>query len=569
MAARKLLPKGQVALGQEVTSVCGPQQPVSIGAALVTLDQALDALNVADVASAPAAMQAQALRALERAEAKHTAARARILAAFTAQDGYEGDGQGSARTWLRWQTRVTRAAAAGTVGWMRRLEAHPVIAAALAEGEISASWARAVCGWSDRLPEGTREDADQILAAATAGGAELADLAGLAQQMYERARMVRPDADDDGFDDRRLLLDLTFGGAGRLTGDLTPGCAAAVSAVLEALGKPAGPEDTRTVTQRRHDALEEACRRLIAAEMLPGRTGQPTQALVHITLAQLRALPGASEAEAAWRAAAAARGHGWLTGPDADAAACDATIAPVVTGHVDPAALDRLMQVFLAAHSHDSGPGGKQGGPGGDEGGRGGKQGNPGEGREGPACGCRCGGCTCPARTPLSAETLARLRGSLLAMAADVLSGPGGLAAWLRQSQLAGAPGAGPSLPLDVPLPLDASEAEPAIPGHLRRAAAARHPHCAFPGCDQPSSVCQIHHLVPRAQGGPTALPNLVPLCAFHHLIVIHRWGWTLRLKPDGTTIATSPDGRRVFYSHGPPGYGPPGQRADPPAQAA
>ena len=30
------------------------------------------------------------------------------LAAFTAQDGYEDDGQGSARTWLRWQTRVTK-----------------------------------------------------------------------------------------------------------------------------------------------------------------------------------------------------------------------------------------------------------------------------------------------------------------------------------------------------------------------------------------------------------------------------------------------------------------------------
>jgi hypothetical protein len=56
-----------------------------------------------------------------------------------------------------------------------------------------------------------------------------------------------------------LLLGVTFGGAGRLTGDLTPGCSAALSAVLEALGKPAGPEDTRTAPQRRHDALEEAC----------------------------------------------------------------------------------------------------------------------------------------------------------------------------------------------------------------------------------------------------------------------------------------------------------------------
>src|SRR5262249_8273991 len=153
----------------------------------VTLEQALDALNAADVASVPASVQAQALLALERVEAKHTAARARVLAAFTAQDGYEDDGQGSARTWLRWQTRVTKAAAAGAVGWMRRLAAHRVVGAALAEGRISASWARAVCEWGDRLPSDMRGDADQILVEAAAGGAELADLAGLAQQMYERA----------------------------------------------------------------------------------------------------------------------------------------------------------------------------------------------------------------------------------------------------------------------------------------------------------------------------------------------------------------------------------------------
>ncbi|HEY1346091.1 MAG TPA: DUF222 domain-containing protein, partial [Streptosporangiaceae bacterium] len=570
--------------------MCGGQEPVSVAGALAMLERALAALNAADVASLPTPVQAQALRVLERAEARHTAARARVLAAFTARDGYEDDGQGSARVWLRWQTRVSGAAAAGAVGWSRRLATHPVVAAALAEGELSASWARAVCGWSDRLPGDVRGDADQILVAAAVGGAELADLAGLAQHMYERARSGAPDGDgdDDGFDDRRLVLDLTFGGAGRLSGDLTPGCSAAVSAVLEALGRPAGPEDLRTVPQRRHDALEEACRRLIAAGMVPGRAGQPTQAQVHITLAQLRALPGASEAEAAWRASAAARGPGWLSGPHAGAAACDATIAPIVSGHVDPAALDRLVQVFLAAHGqasgpgggHDDSPGGNDGGPSGNDGGPSGKQdrpakkqdrpsgkqdrpsgkeGGPGKkqdrpgGRPGRACGCRCGGCTCGTRAPLPAETVARLRGSLLALAADVLSGPGGLAAWLRQSQLRAGPGATASLPLDVPLPLDAGEAGPAIPAHLRRAAVARHPHCAFPGCGQPSSVCQIHHLTPRSQGGPAALGNLVPLCGFHHLTVIHRWGWTLRLKPDGTTTATSPDGRRTCHSHGPP----------------
>jgi Domain of unknown function (DUF222) len=450
-----------------------------------------------------------------------------MLAAFTARDGHEDDGHGSARTWLSWQTRVTRAAAAGSVGWARRLAAHRVIACALAEGQLSVSWAREVCGWTDRLPEDHRDDADAILTAAAAGGAALADLAGLAEQMYQRTR-TGPDDDQDGFDDRRLLLDLTFGGAGRLTGDLAPGCAAALGAVLEALGKPAGPEDLRTTTQRRHDALEEACRRLIAAGMVPGRAGQPTQILVHLGLGQLRCLPGASAAEAAW-AAGRARHPGWLTGPEADAAACDAAIVQVVTGQVDLAALDHLVDVFLAGHGPTS-PSGETG--------------TTGETHE-----------------PLPPESRLRLRNALLALAADALSGPGGLAAQLRAG-LDGGPLSTVSLPLDI------GPAGETIPVHLRRAVIVRHGHCAFPGCEQPASVCDVHHLIPRTEGGPTALRNLVPLCSFHHKIVIHRWDWTLTLHPDGTTTATSPHGR-TLHSHGPPGDGPgpPGDTPGPPGR--
>jgi hypothetical protein len=37
------------------------------------------------------------------------------------------------------------------------------------------------------------------------------------------------------------------------------------------------------------------------------------------------------------------------------------------------------------------------------------------------------------------------------------------------------------------------------------------------------------------------------------HQIVIHRWGWTLVLNPDGTTTAWNPDRTKVLHSHGPP----------------
>jgi Putative Ig domain/Domain of unknown function (DUF222) len=268
--------------------------------------------------------------------------------------------------------------------------------------------------------------------AAAGGGATLADLAGLAQEIFERSQHHGREDNGDSFDERGVWLDVTFAGDGRLNGDLSAGCSAALSAVLQALGKKAGPEDSRTAAQRRHDALAEACRRLIAAGMVPGRAGQPTQILVHMGLGQLR---GASGAEAAWRAAAAQ--HGWLAGAEAEAAACDATIVPIVTGHPDPAALGQLAEAFL------SGPQARGAPP-------------PGSGGRaepvpsGPGtCGCTCGGCTCPTRTPLSPRTRGRLRSALLALAADALSGPGGLAAHLRAG-LGSGPLASVSLPLDV-----------------------------------------------------------------------------------------------------------------------
>lgn len=485
--------------------------PSSVHSALDLLGQALDYLNSADLAGLPVDSQAAALKSLEAAEAKHTVARAAMLSAFTASGGPEADGHGTARVWLRWQTRVTRGAAAGAVAWMRRLAAHPVVGRALAAGEISASWARALCAWTDRLPGSVREDADQILCQAAAGGADLAGLARLAEAIYQRTH--GPDTDGAGrFGDRYFYLGVTAGGAGRAQGDLTPGCAAALSAVLDALGKKAGPEDLRTAAQRRHDALEDACRRLIATGALPARGGQPTQVQVHIGLAELRDMPGAAAAERAWVRGQAGDGGtsparpGWLAGAEAQAALCDATFIPVVTGQVDPAALGRLTGTFAAAY-----------------------------------------------RRPLTPAGRRRLARALLSLAIDSVSGPGGLAAVLR-TQLAGHSLSWARPLTSVSLPLDVGAGTESIPVHLRRAVAVRHPHCAFPGCCQPASVCDVHHLVPRSAGGVTALHNLVPLCRFHHLIAIHHWGWVLRLNPDGTTTATSPDGRRVWHSHSPPG---------------
>ena len=76
-------------------------------------------------------------------------------------------------------------------------------------------------------------------------GDRLDDLRIFAQAAYEAWRGREPDPEEDpygnGFGDRSLYLETTMDGAGRIRGDLTPECAAAVTAALEALGKLRGP----------------------------------------------------------------------------------------------------------------------------------------------------------------------------------------------------------------------------------------------------------------------------------------------------------------------------------------
>jgi hypothetical protein len=271
-------------------------------------------LATADAAQLPAATQAECLLELEQHNAAATAARAGFLAAFTAGQGHAGDGDYSAVSWLMHRTGITRGAAVGHSAWAKRAATHPRVIAALAGGQVSESVERAICLWTDKLPQEHRDQGDEQLLAAFAAGLGLGDLAGLFAEMYVRARGDLPDQDPGrDFADREVKLATTIGGAGVVHGDLTAECAAAVAAVLDALSAPAGAEDDRTKGQRYHDALQEAMRRLTASGLLPERAGQPVKTWVHIALADLLRQDGSSALQEEWteqvraRWAAAAR----------------------------------------------------------------------------------------------------------------------------------------------------------------------------------------------------------------------------------------------------------------------
>ncbi len=75
-----------------------------------------------------------------------------------------------------------------------------------------------------------------------------------------------------------------------------------------------------------------------------------------------------------------------------------------------------------------------------------------------------------------------------------------------------------------------------------RRAIAARDHHCVFPGCTRPPKHCDIHHLHPLADGGPTTIANGALLCRFHHRL-LHHHRWQLSRDDNGTWTATDPHG--------------------------
>src|SRR5690348_7824280 len=195
-------------------------------------------------------------------------------------------------------------------------------------------------------------------------------------------------------------------------------------------------------------------RRLTAANLVPERAGQPVKAWVHITLADLLRLDGSSALQQQWTGQvrarwAARRAHAaetgasdgaWLDGDAAQAITCDAAMAPVVTGDVDIDALEDLVRLCVELDR------------------------------------LRQDGETRPGTT----AAWAAIEQQVIGRAVDLLSGPGGLASFLRRRQL-GVRLGGPSLPLDIGY----SES---VPAGIRNAVLLRDRHCQWAGgCTQPA----------------------------------------------------------------------------------
>jgi hypothetical protein len=264
----------------------------------------IDELAGAAVGDLPAAVLAAEIVDIDTAMARLAGEKARRVAAFDAVDGGAADGAPTTAAWLRQLCRSGERDARTEVRVATRLRHLPEVATALQTGEIS--WAHAT------LLAPILTEARDRLDPAEADGVQTS-LLGLARvDTVDRLRLAVRHAwnclDPDGAlvraerDFRRRWFSASVGGDGlvHLHGVLDAEGGALAMTALDAAMPPPDPDDLRTRSQVRADALVDLCRHVLASGSLPLVGAQRPHLIVTASIEALRLESGAGGGELSW-----------------------------------------------------------------------------------------------------------------------------------------------------------------------------------------------------------------------------------------------------------------------------
>src|SRR6266542_3793800 len=384
-------------------------------------------MEAEDLAVMPEAALEEGFSRLQRSSERLELLRLRYVAELDNRQPYLRDGYLSMSSWIAQQHRVAYSTATSDVRMARALQAMPTTRGAVASGEISFSAARVLAAARETDHDAFVQAEPLLVEAATRH--DMRDLQQVVAHWRNAVESRRdyPTGEDPLRERRRLHVSPTVFGMVRIDGDLDSGTGETVLTALQSCVdadiRSADPQDRRSPSQRRADALGEICRRWLDSSDRPTVGGEHPHVTVTVGLEALR-------------------------------------------GRGEPAEFD-----YLGPIGHEA------------------------------------------ARTWACDASVSR-----------VVLGP--------RSE-----------------PLDVGRRTPVVPAPTRRAVVVRDRECRFPGCDRPPPWCDAHHVVHWADGGPTALSNLVLLCRRHHRLVHH--GFTVGMA-DGEPVFRRPDGS-ILENRAPP----------------
>ncbi len=302
---------------------------------------AIDELALEDVGSLDVAMLGSDLVELRRALDRLQAEFVRRLGEFDRRGGADADALPTG-AWLRHRCRMSPGAAASHVAVARRLDALPALTAAFAAGELGFDHVRPIALVGDAAARAAVAATETAIVgyAVQAGPVETGRLVRHLVHAAEPEALVR---DGERLHEQRWLnISETFEGAFAVDGLLDPEAGATVRTALHAL-TTAGrhPDEQRTATQQRADALTELARQALDRG-LPETAGERPHLTVTVELATLEARAGAPAAQLGWA--------GSITGQAARRIACDARITRVITaGESQPLDVGRATRVVPPA----------------------------------------------------------------------------------------------------------------------------------------------------------------------------------------------------------------------------
>lgn len=280
------------------------------------------------------------------------ALQALMLGEIDARGLSRADGSTSTAVWMRERHRVSNKTAAASAGLAAALARLPHLAQALSDGAVNAEQAQVIAKAIDDLPADTpiaiKEEAEQLLIdlAQTHGPQALRTLGAHILHRIDPGAAERRDADALERAERRAAqtrgLTLTPDALGRvrLLGWLSSEDAAYITAAIEPLCKPAGPDDSRTPTQRRADGLVDVCKFALATEELPEKGGDSAKVVFTMDFEQFRAHLGTGMLD---------NGES-VTAQTMRRIACNAGIVPALLGgHSVPIDLGQERRLYTGA----------------------------------------------------------------------------------------------------------------------------------------------------------------------------------------------------------------------------
>jgi hypothetical protein len=182
----------------------------------------------------------------------------RLIVDCDAVDAWYDDGLGPV-SWIASKTGMLRGAATRLVKTARFVARHAQTAKALDAGDLSVPHVEMLAAVAHRRDDLYAEHETVLLDAAAT--VEVQDFPRVTRRWASIAddELARRDA-AFGFDHRGIMFSPTTGGS-VISGFADPEASATMTAVLDDLQPPEGPSDTRSVAQRRFDALVLLCER--------------------------------------------------------------------------------------------------------------------------------------------------------------------------------------------------------------------------------------------------------------------------------------------------------------------